>query len=122
MSDAAAPPPEITELTDLAGQTAQVRSHLTVTLTRLLNARTLDFDFFRHWNGGWRVRVEIGSERVRLLEFALLALPGGRGILPLPRPFPASWRGRTGFPATDGSLWTEDEDGQIQPFEATATE
>lgn len=116
-----AAPPLVRELTVLTGETPVLKAHIGVALVRLTGAVPLAFDFHRHWNGGWRVHVVLEGTPERTLEFALLAVGTAGGILPLPRPFPEAWRRRTGFPATDGTLWTEQDDGMVVPFGSPAT-
>lgn len=106
----------LTELTDLASHTPPVKALLARVLSQALGDRPISFDFHRGWNGGWRVRVEVGSTPPHVLEFALL-LVHETAVLPLPRPFPASFR-RSGFPATDLSMWIETDEGTIIECEA----
>ncbi|MBI3791551.1 MAG: hypothetical protein HY275_11825 [Gemmatimonadetes bacterium] len=116
MPDTTSPPPGVSELTELAERTPQLKAHLVFALTRLMGPQELSFAFHRHWNGGWRVRVDLAGDRVRTIEFALLVVNTSGAVLPLPRPFPDAWRRRTGFPATDGTVWTERDDGAVVPF------
>jgi hypothetical protein len=111
MSETALPAP----LTDLRRRAPQARATIAALLTALIGPCELSYDFFREWNGCWRVRVDVAG-RGRL-EFTLLDTPGG-GILAMPRPLPERWRTETGITASDGSIWTLDEQGQLQPFGA----
>lgn len=100
-------------LTDLRRRAPAARAAISDLLIELLGPCELRYDFFREWNGCWRVRVEVAG-RGRL-EFTLLDTPGG-GILPLPRPLPERWRTETGLRASDGTRWTLDERGDLVAF------
>jgi hypothetical protein len=109
MSDLQRPTP----LTDLRKRAPAARATISELLGGLLGPCELSYDFFREWNGCWRVRVEV-TGRGRL-EFTLLDTPGG-GILAMPRPLPERWRTETGIRASDGSLWTLDAAGELVAF------
>ncbi|NWF80234.1 MAG: hypothetical protein HXY37_09330 [Chloroflexi bacterium] len=100
-------------LTDLRRRVPIARRCINDLLTRLLGEVELHYDFYREWNGCWRVRVDV-ADRGRL-DFTLLDTPGG-GILALPRPLPERWRLETGIVASDGTTWTLDEAGELVPF------
>ena len=102
-------------LTDLRGMAPAARRQIAELLTRQLGEVQLDYDFYREWNGGWFVRVTVAGAARGQIDFALLQTPGG-GLLPLPRPMPERWRRTTGVPASDGSVWTLDDEGQLVPF------
>lgn len=104
MNSASRPVP----LTDLRRRAPLARRCIRETLARIIGDVDLRYEFYREWNGCWRVRVDV-AERGQL-DFTLLDLPGGE-MLALPRPFPASWRA-TGVVASDGSIWTLDEAGE----------
>lgn len=104
-----------TPLTDLKHRVPEIRAYLQAVLTHLLGPVTLADDFYREWNGTWRVRVTISGPKNGTLDCVLLETPAG-GVLALPRPFPESWRTRTGMQASDGSVWTLSNDGNLVPF------
>ena len=106
-------------LTDLHGVAPLARRQIADLLTRQLGEVQLDYDFYREWSGGWCVRVAVAGRARGQIDFALLRTPGG-GLLPLPRPMPERWRKLTGIPASDGSVWTLDDEGQLTPFTGTA--
>ncbi len=96
-------------LTDLRRRAPIARRCIHATLTRLLGEVELRYEFYREWNGCWRVRVDV-AERGQL-DFTLLDTPGG-GLLALPRPLPERWRA-AGVVASDGTVWTVDETGEL---------
>lgn len=102
-----------TPLTDLRRRAPAARATISAALTDLVGPCELGYDFFREWNGCWKVRVEVAG-RGRL-EFTLLDTPGG-GILAMPRPLPERWRSESGILASDGTRWTLDDAGQLAPF------
>lgn len=110
-------PASPTPITDLRHLAPLARRWIAELLARQLGAVELSYDFYREWNGGWRVRVEVAGARQGWLDFALLATPGG-GLLALPQPVPERWRAISGIPASDGSLWTLDDGGALVPFAA----
>jgi hypothetical protein len=105
----------LTLVTDLHGLAPIIRRYLAELLEPLLGGIELDYDFYREWNGSWRVRVLFEGRVSGDLDFALLHTPAG-GILALPRPFPESWRYSRGVTASDGSVWTLTEDDRLVPF------
>lgn len=105
-----------TPLTDLRRRVNVARNLIRSVLSELVGPVEPKFDFFREWNGCWRVRVEIAEPIRGRLEFTLLDIPSG-GMLALPRPLPERWRIETGIRATDGSRWTLDESGNLTPFD-----
>jgi hypothetical protein len=102
-------------LTDLRRRVNVARNLIRSLMTELVGPVELAFDFYREWNGCWRVRVEIKDPINGRLEFTLMDTPGG-GMLALPRPLPERWRLETGIPATDGTRWTLDTEGHLMPF------
>jgi hypothetical protein len=104
-----------TPLTDLRKRVTVARNLIREVLAELIGPVDLGFDFYREWNGCWRVRVALKDPINRHLEMTLLETPGG-GMLALPRPLPERWRLETGIRATDGSRWTLDADGHLAPF------
>jgi len=104
-----------TPLTDLRRRVNVARDLIRAVMAELVGPSDLVFDFYREWNGCWRVRIEIREPIKGRLEFTLLDTPGG-GMLALPRPLPERWRSETGIPATDGTRWSLDAEGQLTPF------
>ena len=84
-------PASPTPITDLRHLAPLARRWIAELLARQLGAVELSYDFYREWNGGWRVRVDVSGARQGWLDFALLATPGG-GLLALPQPVPERWR------------------------------
>lgn len=101
-------------LTELHGHAPLTRRCIADLLTQRLGPVELTYDFYREWNGGWCVRVAVAGRGQ--MDFALLQTPGG-GLLPLPRPLPERWRTTTGIAASDGSVWTLDDQGQLIPLD-----
>jgi hypothetical protein len=102
-------------LTDLSKRVNEARALILDLLTELIGPVELDYDFYREWNGCWKVRVDIRGAATGRLEFTLLETPAG-AILALPRPLPERWRTETGIRAGDGSRWSLDPTGQLVPF------
>lgn len=101
------------QVTDLHGLAPLARQCIKDALTGLLGDAELSYDFYREWNGGWRVRVDVAG-RGRL-DFVLFHTPQG-ALLALPLPMPERWRVATGLPASDGSVWTFNDEGNVVPF------
>lgn len=106
-----------TPLTDLRRRAPVARKLISEVLTELVGPVELTYDFYREWNGCWKVRVTISGGASGRLEFTLLDTPGG-GMLAMPRPLPERWRTTTGVRATDGTRWTLDATGNLAPFRA----
>ena len=102
-------------LTDFSRRTSAARALIAALLTERLGPVTLEYDFFREWNGCWKARVDLSGSASGQLEFTLLETPGG-GLLALPRPLPEAWRLTAGIPADDGTRWTLDDAGLLVPF------
>ena len=106
-----------TALTDLRRRAPVARQLISAVLNELIGPVELSYDFYREWNGCWKVRVTISGAASGRLEFTLLDISGG-GMLAMPRPLPERWRTTTGIKATDGSRWTLDASGKLLPFVA----
>ncbi len=104
-----------TPLTDLRRRAPVARKLISAMFSELVGAVELVYDFYREWNGCWKVRVSFSGAANGRLEFTLLDTPGG-GMLAMPRPLPERWRTSTGIGATDGSRWTLDKSGNLAPF------
>ncbi len=104
-----------TPLTDLRKRAPQARALIRAVLEELVGPVELRYDFYREWNGCWKVRTEFSGAANGRLEFTLLDTPGG-GMLALPRPMPERWRVTTGIPANDGTRWTLSASGELQAF------
>jgi hypothetical protein len=104
-----------TPLTDLRRRAPQARALITAVLGELLGPTELAYDFYREWNGCWKVRVSITGGASGRLEFTLLDTAGG-GMLAMPTPLPERWRAQTGIKASDGTRWTLDAQGKLVPF------
>lgn len=102
-------------LTDLRKRAPVARKLIAELLSELLGPVELAYDFYREWNGCWKVRTTFSGAAAGRLEFTLLDTPAG-GMLAMPRPLPEQWRTITGIRASDGSVWTIDEQGQLAPF------
>jgi hypothetical protein len=107
--------PRPTPLTDLRRRAPVARTLIREVLTSLIGPVDLAYDFYREWNGCWKVRVTISGAASGRLEFTLLDIPGG-GMLAMPRPLPERWRTAAGIPATDGTRWSLDDTGDLVPF------
>lgn len=104
-------------LTDLRRRVPEARALIADLLTSLIGPFDLDYDFYREWNGCWKVRVTLHGASTGVLDFTLLTTPAG-GMLALPRPLPERWRQHTGIRASDGTVWTLDDQGNLVPFGA----
>lgn len=102
-------------LTDLRKRVPEAKKLIAELLTGLLGPVELDYDFYREWNGCWKVRVTARGAASGTLDFTLLSTPAG-GMLAMPRPLPERWRTQTGIAANDGTVWTLDEAGNLIPF------
>ncbi|NTU83027.1 MAG: hypothetical protein HGA45_27275 [Chloroflexales bacterium] len=109
--------PRPTPLTDLRRRAPVARGLISAVLSELIGPVELAYDFYREWNGCWKVRVTISGPTSGRLEFTLLDTPGG-GMLAMPRPMPERWRTVTGIRATDDTRWTLDAAGNLMPFPA----
>jgi hypothetical protein len=98
-------------LTDLRRRAPVARSLIRDVITGLIGPVDLAYDFYREWNGCWKVRVTISGSASGRLEFTLLDTPSG-GMLAMPRPLPERWR-TAGIPATDGTRWSLDDKGGL---------
>ncbi|WP_295400264.1 hypothetical protein [uncultured Thiocystis sp.] len=104
-----------TPLTDLRRRVSSARALILNVLTELIGPVELRYDFYREWNGCWRVRVDLSQPVRGRIEFTLLDTPGG-GMLALPRPLPERWRIETGILASDGTRWSLDQAGALVAF------
>ncbi|MEI7768411.1 MAG: hypothetical protein WCI67_00405 [Chloroflexales bacterium] len=104
-------------LTDLRRRAPVARTLIREVLTGLIGPVDLAYDFYREWNGCWKVRVTISGAASGRIEFTLLDTPGG-GMLAMPRPLPERWRA-AGIPATDGTRWSLDAQGNMVSVPAT---
>jgi len=109
MSSASRPVP-ITDLQELA---ALARELVEQELERRIPDEPTSQRFHREWNGVWRVRVEIGRPPRGRLDFVLFETPDG-ALLALPHPMPDAWRADPAVPASDGTRWRWNEDGQVE--------
>jgi hypothetical protein len=100
----------IRQITDLQGLAPALRAHIAAALAPM-TAAALAFDFYREWNGGWRVRVELSGNARGTLDFVLVYTPNG-AWLALPHPAPSALRGRP-FPASDNTWWAITDEGDI---------
>jgi hypothetical protein len=100
-----------TPLTDLRRRAPVARALIREVLTGLIGPVEIAYDFYREWNGCWKVRVTISGAASGKLEFTLLDTAGG-GMLAMPRPMPERWRA-AGIPASDGSRWSLDAQGNL---------
>ena len=107
--------PTPSPLTDLKKRVNEARGLIQDLLTELVGPVSLDYDFYREWNGCWKVRVEVTGAAKGRLDFTLLETAEG-AMLALPRPMPERWRTQTGIPAGDGTRWTLDDAGHLVPF------
>lgn len=102
-------------LTDLRKRVNIARRIILDNLQALVGPVEVSYDFYREWNGCWKVRVQVAGAANGRLDCTLLDTPNG-GILALPRPLPERWRTQTGIGASDGSRWTLDATGALVPF------
>jgi hypothetical protein len=104
-----------TPLTDLRKRAPQARTLIRALLEELVGQVEIKYDFYREWNGCWKVRTEFSGAARGKLEFTLLDTPGG-GMLAMPRPLPERWRTQSGIKASDGTIWTLSERGELMAF------
>ncbi|MEI7644532.1 MAG: hypothetical protein WCJ55_09655 [Chloroflexales bacterium] len=108
--------PRPVPLTDLRRRAPVARTLIREVLIGLVGPVELAYDFYREWNGCWKVRVTLSGAANGRIEFTLLDTVGG-GMLAMPRPLPERWRA-AGIPATDGSRWSLDAAGNMVPVPA----
>lgn len=109
--------PQPMPLTDLRRRVSQTRKLIRDALTDLIGPVVLREEFYREWNGCWKVRATVTQPVCAQIEFTLLETPDG-AILALPRPLPERWRVETGIRASDDTRWTLDRAGKLVPFPA----
>jgi hypothetical protein len=102
-----------TPITDLHGLAGHVRRHIQALVDARLGGGDISFDFYREWHGGWCVAADIRGKLSGRMDFVLFHTPAG-ALLALPRPLPERWRLQQGVPASDGSLWTQDDTGALR--------
>ncbi len=108
-------PQQPVQITDLRKLAPRVRQCIAAALNRLIGEAELSYDFYREWNGGWRVRVTIAGRVQGKLDFVLFHTPQG-ALLAMPIPLPERWRIHEGVMASDTSLWTLSDEGAVVPF------
>ncbi|MBB1073189.1 hypothetical protein HUU62_02020 [Rhodoferax sp. 4810] len=103
-------------LTDFSHRATAARALIHDMLTELFGIEPeLTYEFYREWNGCWRARVVLSGAVTGRLEFTFMLTASG-GLLAIPRPLPERWRNEIGIPASDGSRWTVNNDGQLVSF------
>jgi hypothetical protein len=107
-----------TPLTDLKRRVSVARNLIRDVLVELIGPIELSYDFYREWNGCWKVSVDISGAANGRLDFTLLDTPEG-GMLALPRPLPERWRIEAGVRASDGTRWSLDRSGALTSFPPT---
>lgn len=106
-------------LSDLRKRVNVARKTVAENLAELLGHVEIAYDFYREWNGCWKVRTSLSGAAKGILDWTLLDTPDG-GILALPRPLPEPWRTACGIRASDGTRWTLDHAGALVRFESLA--
>jgi hypothetical protein len=104
-----APHEPFAELTDLASYAPLARTLVQRAFAERLGEVTINFDFHRNWNGGWRCRATIAGRGT--LEFVLLIAASG-ALVALPVPMPAGWR-PNGVSDSADVRWTADDQGDV---------
>lgn len=106
---------QLTQVTDLQGLAPLARQMIQQLIAQRTGSSDISFDIYREWSGGWRVAVDVRGPVSGHMDFILFHTPAG-GLLAMPAQLPARWRAEYGgVPASDGSLWTMDEQGRILP-------
>jgi hypothetical protein len=100
-----------TQVTDLQGIQPIARECIQRTIEQMTGSTDMSFDFYREWNGAWRVDVEVRGPISGAMDFILFHTPQG-GILAMPAQVPERWRS-SGIEASDGSRWSFDDEGML---------
>jgi hypothetical protein len=103
----------ITQVTDMQGVLPTARQCIRQLIESRTGSSDITFDVYREWSGGWRIAAQVSGPVSGSMDFILFHTPQG-GILAMPAQLPARWRAQ-GIAASDGSLWTMDEQGKIRP-------
>ncbi|MBY0491407.1 MAG: hypothetical protein K2R93_16305 [Gemmatimonadaceae bacterium] len=106
----------VTEVTELAGLQAVIRTLITAAFTERLPEVTVDVVFHRGWNGGWRARATVSGRAP--LDFAMVRT-ADEELLALPVPFPDGWR-RRGVAGSHGQRYRANAAGAIERCEPDA--
>lgn len=109
-------PPQPTPITDMQGVLPVARQCIRQLLEERTGSTDMTFDVYREWSGGWRIATQVRGPVSGEMDFILLYTPQG-AVLAMPARLPERWRTRQGVPASDGSLWTMNDEGYIVPFE-----
>lgn len=105
----------LTQVTELKGLQKTARECITDLIVQMTGSENISFDFYREWNGGWRVGVDVSGPISGHMDFILFHTPRG-GLLAIPQRLPEVWRKRYGVAASDETLWTVDDTGYFVPF------
>ncbi len=105
----------LTQVTELHGLQKIARECITTLIVQMTGSENISFDFYREWNGGWRVGVDVSGPISGHMDFILFHTPQG-GVLAMPHRLPETWRTRYGVAASDDTLWTIDDAGYFVPF------
>lgn len=108
--------PQPQPVTDMQGVLPTARECIRTLLAERTGSTDITFDVYREWSGNWRIATEVRGPVNGTMDFILLHTPQG-GILAMPARLPERWRTQHGIAASDGSLWTMDDEGYIVPFE-----
>lgn len=111
----------LVQVTEMQGVAQVARACISHLLTQMVGSAEISFDFYREWNGGWRVGVDVSGPIRGHMDFILFHTPQG-GILAMPQKLPEAWRVRRGVEASDGSVWTINQQGFFVPFEPPASD
>ncbi len=103
--------PALAQVTEMHGLFPTARQCIRDLIEQRTGSTDITFDVYREWNGGWRIRALVRGPLNGSMDFILFHTPQG-GILAMPSQLPTRWRSR-GIAASDGSLWTMDEQGHI---------
>lgn len=107
---------QLVPVTEMHGIQTTARQCIMKLIEQMTGSSDMSFDFYREWSGGWRVDVEVRGPISGSMDFILFQTPQG-GILAMPAQLPERWRTQYGVEASDGSLWTFDDEGRLCPMQ-----
>jgi hypothetical protein len=107
--------PTPTPITDMQGILPTARACIAKLLEERTGSTDITLDAYREWSGGWRIATQVRGPVSGSMDFILLRTPQG-GVLAMPAQLPERWRLQHGIEASDGSVWTMDDEGRIVPF------